>query len=78
MILLPGKDCIKEIDLSLSTFCGGLDLDKEVYHWIKSKSELLEKLSPLILKDKYLVDKDYVETKNAYESFYKIPGELRM
>jgi len=37
-----------------------------------------EKLAPLSLREKYLRDRDYVETKNILESFFKTPGEFRI
>jgi hypothetical protein len=78
LILLPSKDGFKEIDLGIPTYGADVTIDKEVYERLKGDGEILEKLSPLSLKEKYLKDRDYVETKNILESFYKTSGEIRI
>ncbi|GFP33814.1 hypothetical protein HKBW3S42_02153, partial [Candidatus Hakubella thermalkaliphila] len=45
---------------------------------MRGDGEILEKLSALSLKEKYLKDRDYVKTKNILESFYKTSGEVRV
>lgn len=78
IVLLPCKDGFKEIDLGISTYGKEIILDVEVYDRLKNEGEILEKIAPLILKERYLKNKEYVETKNILESFYKAPGELRI
>ncbi len=78
LVLVPGKDGLKEIDLGISTYGMQSNIDDEVYERLRSEGDVLEKLSPLILKDKYLASKEYIETKNIFESFYKTPGEIRI
>jgi hypothetical protein len=78
LILLPSKDGFKEIDLGIPTYGADVTIDKEVYERLKGDGEILEKLSPLSLKEKFLKDRDYVETKNILESFYKTSGEIRI
>ncbi len=78
ILLIPSKDEFKEIDLGIPTYGVDMDIDKEVYEKLKSESELLERLSPLIIKEKYLSDNPYVSTKNIIETFYKTPGEIRI
>jgi ribosome-associated translation inhibitor RaiA len=78
LILLPSKDGFKEIDLGIPTYGEDVTIDKRVYERLKSDGEILEKLSPLILKEKYLKNKDYVKVKDILESFYKTPGEIRL
>ncbi len=78
LVLIPSKDNLKEVDLGIATY--GLDrsLEDEIYERLRSEGEILEKLGPLALKEKYLKNRDYVETKNILESFYKTPGEIRI
>lgn len=76
--MLPSKDDFKEIDLGIPTYGQDLTMDKEIYERLRSESEIQEKLAPLILKEKYLKDRDYVETKNILESFFKTAGEIRI
>jgi len=76
-LLIPSKTEFKEENLGIATYGIEKTIDEEVYEKLKSEGEILEKLSHLALKE-YLKDKDYVETKNIYESFYRTPGEKRI
>jgi len=76
-LYLPAKDGYKEIDMGLPTF-GESSLDKEIYEYMRSQGEILEKIAPKVIKDKYLSEKDYVEIKKLYEAFLKTPGEIRL
>ena len=76
-IFLPAKDGFKDIDLGLPTF-GESQLDKEIYGYLRSQGEILEKISPKVIKDRYLSGKDYIEVLKLYEAFLKTPGELRL
>ena len=51
------------MDLGLATY-GERYLDREIYNYLKSEGELLESLTPLIIKERYLKNNDYIETKN--------------
>jgi len=77
-VLLPSKDEFKEIDLGIPTYGAETIIDKEIYERLRSEGEILEKLAPLSLKEKYLKDRDWVETKNILESFFRTPGEIRI
>ena len=77
-VLLPLKDEFKEIDLGIPTYGAEATIDKEIYERLKNEGEILERLAPLSLKEKYLKDRDYVETKNILESLFKTPGEIRV
>jgi hypothetical protein len=77
-ILLPSKDGFKEIDLGIPTYGTDVTIDKEVYERLRNDGEILEKLSPLSLKEKYLKDRDYVKSRDILESFYKTSGEIRI
>ena len=78
IVLIPSKDGFKDVDLGLPTYGADIVIDKEIYERLKSEGEILEKLSPLSLKEKYLKDRDWVETKNILESFFKTAGEIRI
>jgi hypothetical protein len=77
ILLIPSKTGFKEENLGMATYGIEKNIDEEVYEKLKSEGEIIEKLSHLVLND-YLKDKDYVETKNIYESFYRTPGEKRI
>jgi len=78
IVMLPSKDGLKKLDLGVPTFGADTHIDARVFNRLKEEEEILEKISPLILREKYLKDRDYVETKNILESFYKTPGEIRI
>ena len=79
IVLLPSKDNFKEIDLGIPPYGAETTIDREIYERLKGE-EILEKLTPLSLREKYLKDRDrdYVATKNILESFFKTPGEIRI
>jgi len=77
-VLLPLKDEFKEIDLGIPTYRAETTIDKEIYERLRNEGEILERLAPLSLKEKYLKDRNYVETKNILESLFKTPGEIRV
>ncbi len=76
-LFIPAKDGFKDIDLGLPTF-GESQLDKEIYEYLRSQGEILEKISSKVIKDRYLLGKDYIEILKLYEAFLKTPGELRL
>lgn len=78
VVLLPSKGGFKEIDLGIPTYGTDISIDKEIYDRLRSEGEVLENLAPLILKERYLKDRDYVEIKNILGSFFKTPGEIRI
>ena len=76
-VFVPVRNDFKKVDLGHATF-GETFINKEIYNRLRSESEILEKVSPAVIKEKYLKDKDYVSTKNLLESFWKTPGEIRL
>lgn len=78
IVLLPSKGNFKEIDLGIPTYGAETTIDREIYERLGSDGEILKTLAPLSLREKYLKDQDYVETKNILESFFKTPGEIRI
>jgi hypothetical protein len=64
--------------LGAPTYIGKKEYTDEIYTWLKEDGKIIEKITPHLLKEKYLKTKDYVHTKNILDSFYKIPGELRI
>lgn len=77
-VFLPTKDDFKEIDLGIPTYGMEAYIDSEVYKALRSQGEILEKLSPITIKEKYLSDTKYVETKKILDAIMKTPGEMRV
>ena len=77
-VLLPTRDGFKVVDLGHPHPSSQDKLDDVVYEELKSEGEILEKISPIIIKNDYLRDRDYLEIKKLYDSFLKIPGNPRV
>ncbi len=77
LVALPGKDGWKEVDLGIPTFGEEKKLDQEVYEKLRSDGEILEKILPIVIKEKYLSGKTFVSTEQLYQASYKTPGEPR-
>ena len=78
MVLIPDKSGLKEIDLGIPTYGEDKNIDIEVYEKLRNDSEILEKISPIFITEKYLAKKDYVLTEQMYQSSSKTPGEPRI
>ncbi len=75
---IPTKDGLKKIDLGIPTYGEEKWLDQEVYTRLRSDGEILEKVLPLVIREKYLSDREYVSTEQLYQSSLKTPGETRI
>jgi hypothetical protein len=76
-LYLPARTGWKEIDLGLPTVGDNKSLDQEVYDRLRMDGEILEKIAPLVIKEKYLKDRDWVSTSQLYQASLKTPGETR-
>lgn len=77
-ILIPQKDKLEKIDLGIPTYGFEINLTGEVFEKLWSEGIIIETIAPLVLKEKYLKGKNYVETKNIYENSLKTLGEDRI
>lgn len=78
IIYIPTRDGLKDIDLGRHPYGMSTSVDIEIKDRLKSDDEISEALAPLLIQQKYLHGKEYVETKNILDSFYKTPGEDRI
>ncbi|MHA1795037.1 MAG: ATP-binding protein, partial [Promethearchaeota archaeon] len=76
-IAIPEKDGFKEKDMGIPTYGVGRSIDEELFEQLCMEGEILEKIAPLVLKEKYLRKQDYVFTNQLYLSALKTPGESR-
>jgi len=74
----PVKDGLKEINLGIPTYGEVRKLDDWVYERLKYEQEILEKISPIIIQQKYLGDKEFVNVQLIYDSMLKTQGERRL
>jgi hypothetical protein len=78
LVYVPSKDGFREIDLGIPVFGKTETLSREVINRLKAEGEIVEKLSPLLISEKYLRDKDYVETGRLFKAMLSTPGEPRV
>jgi len=76
-IYLPARSGVKENDLGVPTSGYSGYIDQEVYERLRSDGEILEKIAPLVIREKFLKDRDWVSTAQLYQSSLKTPGEAR-
>jgi hypothetical protein len=77
MIAVPNRDGFKEVDLGIPTYGEAKRLHEEIFAKLRSDGEILESIAPLVLREKYLANKDYVLTEQLYQSLFRTPGETR-
>jgi hypothetical protein len=46
-----------------------------VYERLRQEGEVLEKIAPLVIKEKYLKEKDHVKLRQIHDSMLKTPGK---
>ncbi len=76
-LFIPSRDGFKERDLGVPTI-GSECIDHEVYQYLRNEGEILERLSPAVLVEKYLKERDWAEIKKILDAFFTIPGEMRI
>ena len=76
-VYLPARNGIKESDLGVPTSGYSGYIDQEVYERLRSDGEILEKIAPLVIREKFLKDRDWVSTAQLYQSSLKTSGEAR-
>ncbi len=77
LVFIPAKE-LKENDLGIPVFGDKRPLSSEVLERLKADGEIIEKLSPLLIIEKYLGSKDYLELKQLYKTLLSTPGEPRI
>lgn len=77
MVAVPQKDGLKYVDLGIPTYGENKTLDQVFYDKLRIEGEILERIAPIVIKEKYLSDKEYVSTEQLYQSSMTTPGETR-
>ena len=77
-LFIPTRDGLKEGDLGVPTYGATKKLDEVVYENLRSGGEILEKIAPRLLKERYLGNKESVSTEQLYHSSSRTPGSLRV
>ncbi|RMH89419.1 MAG: ATP-binding protein, partial [Calditrichaeota bacterium] len=77
LIAIPDRSGVKEKDLGIPAYGMNRSLDEEILEQLKLDGEVLEKLAPIVLKEKYLTQNSHVSTEQLFQSTLKTPGEPR-
>lgn len=67
----------KEYDLGVPTYGESRPLDQEIFTKLRTEGEILEKIAPLVIKERFLQGRDYVLTEQLYKASLTAPGEHR-
>ena len=79
LVYIPGPDGdLRELDMGTGTYGMDVPLTEEVYEKLRFAGEILERLEPLVLKERYLRDQEYVSTAQLAQSWSRTPGALRV
>ncbi len=76
LLYLPDKNGLSSLDLGAPTYGGEPYLEEYVYERLRTEGRLVEKLAPLVIKQRYLQNRDFVETQQLAESGSRTPGEI--
>jgi len=77
-LFVPARDGLKELDLGIPTYGEDKPLDEEVYEKLRLDGEILERIVPLVIKERYLRDQAYVLTEQLAQAGLRTPGETRV
>jgi hypothetical protein len=78
LFFIPGRDGFKEQDLGIPTYGEAKKIDDLVYEKLRTAGEVLERIAPLAIKERYLKDAKFVLTEQLYQSSARTPGEVRI
>lgn len=78
LVAMPSKDDYKVIDLGVPTYGDNKTLSDEVYEKLVAEKEILERLSPNVIKVQFLKNNDYISTESIYTSSLTVPGFFRI
>ena len=78
LVYVPAKgETLKQVNLGIPTYGDKKGLDESVYEQLRIDGEISEKISSIVLANKYLRERNCAKTKQIYESLLRTPGEER-
>lgn len=75
-LYLPNADGLTDVDLGIPTYGADQKLDARAYERLRTEGRLIERLAPLVIKERYLADRNFVETHKLAENGSRTPGEV--
>lgn len=76
LLYLPDRQGVRAVDMGIPTYGATQHLNEMAYERLRSENRLVEKLAPLVIKERYLKNRDYVETRQLAESGSRTPGDV--
>lgn len=76
-LFIPSRDGVKDQDLGIPTYGEAKALNDEVYDKLRLDGEILESIAPIVIKERYISDRDWVYTEQLYQAGLRTPGETR-
>ncbi|RMF28240.1 MAG: ATP-binding protein [Chloroflexi bacterium] len=77
-LFIPTREGLREADLGIPTYGERRPLDEEVYEKLRTEGEILERIAPLVIKERYLRNREYVQTEQLVLTGLRTPGEMRV
>src|SRR5438309_31181 len=77
VVYIPAKDGLKDSDMGIPTYGATKGIDQDAYDKLRMDQEILEKIAPLVIRERYLRDSEYVRVVQMFDSMLKTPGERR-
>lgn len=77
LVYLPARDGVRELDIGIPTYGERKGIDQEIYEKLHAEREILESIDPIIIKELYLKDQNFVKMLQIYDSMLKTPGDRR-
>jgi len=77
LVYVPSKEGVRELDIGIPTYGERRGIDQDIYEKLRGEKEILERIAPLVIKERYLKEQDHVKVLQIYDSMLKTPGERR-
>src|SRR2546425_2639758 len=77
VLYIPTKDGLKDSDMGIPTYGATKGIDQDAYDKLRNEQEILEKIAPLVIRERYLRGPEYVRVVQIFDSMLKTPGERR-
>lgn len=77
-VFIPTRDGLRELDLGIPTYGEDKPLDEEVFDKLRLEGEVLERIAPLVIRERYLREQEYVLTEQLAQAGLRTPGETRV
>jgi hypothetical protein len=76
-LFVPSREGLRELDLGIPTYGESHPLNEDVYQKLRLDREILESIPPIVIKQRYLQDRDWISTEQLSHAGFRTPGEPR-